>query len=230
MTTPPTQPVEPPVAFKLSNYPIAINLVVAILCLLPGYYFYHQGIKEPVPTFSIDPARAPIVEASGKELSDLAVTYRGKALGDRDVTAVRVYFWNNGREPMRESDVLKPFQIVLAGGSEILDYRMLKESREITGLALSADDIRTIRCTYKILEQGDGAAVQIIFAGPQDAAIHFDGVAVGAPKPSIYNYYEPSAPYRRVTAVLNRLVSYVSLTIGIAGVFSRVSAGNLDAG
>jgi hypothetical protein len=166
----------------------AINVLVALFCLFPGYYFYRQNIRERVPAFLVDPVRASIVESSGAKLSDLAVLYRGKPVGDRSVTAIRVYFWNDGKMPITKSDVLRPLQCVLAEGTDILDYRLLKTSRDITNIRLSRGNDTSndrILVDFDILEKDDGAAIQIIYAGAHDAAIHFEGIVVGAPQPTL---------------------------------------------
>jgi hypothetical protein len=172
------------------------GVLVGVVGLCAGYYFYEQSVQERVPTFLVDPVRATIIDSSGPQLSDLSVLYKGKPVGNRSVTAVRVYFWNAGRMPIRRSDVLKPIECVLGGGAEVLDYRLLRSSRDITGMKLlpSPEDPAGRVMIDDILEKGDGGAIQIVYAGSRDATIGIEGVLVGAPQPTMKPVNLPVRP------------------------------------
>src|SRR2546427_3066211 len=165
---------------KISDRALSISgILIGLTGVIAAYYFYRQSVQERIPTFLIDPVRATIIDSSGPKLSDLSVLYRGKTVGDRSVTAVRVYFWNAGRMPIRKSDVLKPIECIFSDGAEVLDYRLLRSSRNITGIRLSpglGSPNDRLAIDFDILEKDDGGAIQVIYAGPQGAAIHFDGV------------------------------------------------------
>jgi hypothetical protein len=69
-----------------------------------------------------------------------------------------------------------------------LDSRPLAISRDITGITIAPTPNgapNRIAIGFNILEKGDGAAIQIIYAGPPNAPVDFEGIIVGAPKPSI---------------------------------------------
>lgn len=191
-------------------------ILIGIAGLMAAYYFYRQSVLERTPTFLVDPVRATIIDSSGPRLSDLSVLYHGKPVGDRSVTAVRVYFWNSGRMPIRRSDVLRPVECVLPTDSEILDFRVLKSSRDITGIALSAaagNPGNRLEVGFDIPEKDDGAALQIIYAGPQDAAIHFEGVIVGAAQPTLKAVRAPRSSEQAFER-LNRIIGWGGMLLG----------------
>jgi len=144
-----------------------LGLATAIAGVLAAYYFYRVSVQERVPTFLIDPITATIIDSSGPNLSDLTVLYKGKPVGQRNVAAVRIYFWNAGRMPIRREDVLKPVQCVLRDDAEILDARVLRSSRDVTGFKIipsaNPTDNRVL-FDFDILEKDDGAAIQVIYA------------------------------------------------------------------
>jgi hypothetical protein len=101
---------------------------------------------------------------------------------------VRVFFWNAGNTPIEAAkDILKPFTITISGDSEILDAVVLKVSRDITFITLDAQEDKRNKAivNFDILESNDGAALQIAYAGPNDAKLEFDGVTIGAPSPTV---------------------------------------------
>lgn len=161
-----------------------LGLAAAIAGVVAAYYFYRVSVQERVPTFLIDPITATIIDSSGPNLSDLTVLFKGKPVGQRNVAAVRIYFWNAGRMPIRRADVLKPVQCVLRADAEILEARVLKSSRDVTGFKIipSANPTENrVTFDFDILEKDDGAAIQVIYAGPPRPGIHFEGVLVGVP-------------------------------------------------
>src|SRR5271168_2924827 len=106
-----------------------IAIVIALAGIVAAYYFYEKSVQERAPTFLIDPATTTIIDSSIPNLSSLTVLYKGKTVGQRNVVAVRFYFWNAGRMPIRRADILKPVQCVLGDDEEILESRVLSSSR-----------------------------------------------------------------------------------------------------
>ncbi len=109
------------------------------------------------------------------------------------MNAVILYFWNDGKMPIRSDDVLDPVRVSLEPGCEIIDARILKIGRPVTGIA-KGDVIGTatneLPITFKILEHNDGAAVQIIYTGNPDAQTSLTGTIVGAGSPRQTRYVD----------------------------------------
>lgn len=150
-------------------------------------YFHAESIQERIPTYLVSPQRAVIVDARTPAPSDLQVLYKGKAVSS-GVTAALVYFWNDGRLPMKSSEILgaEPLRIVLGSASEILEAKLVKVSRPVTKLStgtVSEGEKDVLPITFDILERYDGAAIQIVYAGPPAAKITMTGTVVGAGAP-----------------------------------------------
>jgi hypothetical protein len=140
-------------------------------------FLYLQSVAERAPTYYVSPHRARIVDTSLS--APLQVQYKGKDLNS-DVTAATVYVWNNGKLPIKAEDVLEPITVQLEEGCQILDSRLLKVSRPVTKLAIADPVKNTLPVSFNILERGDGAAIQIIYAGKPDTTIVVRGTVVGA--------------------------------------------------
>jgi len=88
--------------------------------------------------------------------------------------------------PIRTADVLEPISIQLDRSCEILESRLLKVSREVTRFEkkeVSETAKYALPISFDILEKGDGAAIQIIYARKSDALVSLTGTIVGAGTP-----------------------------------------------
>lgn len=149
-------------------------------------YFHSQSVQERVPMYYIGPSRATIVDVTGPTPSELQVLYRGNPVRSRNVVAATIYFWNDGRMPIRPGDVLEPITVELGSTSEILETRMLRTSRPVTKLSLGdvpPGSRNHLPLSFEILEKSDGVAIQIIYAGDSYAPISVKGTVVGAGAP-----------------------------------------------
>ncbi len=199
-----------------------VGPVIGLTGLMLALYFHFEAQQVRDPTYYVSPNRARIVDVSGPTASELQVLHRGKPVGAKNVVAVTVSFWNNGRMPLRPSDVLEPLAIELESPSEILEPRVLKVSREIIGFRAGPvkDDARnSLPITFNILEKSDGATIQIIYSGNPDANISLKGTVVGAGSPRILTLPKwlqwmnrPSNP--NVPSKINKIVGIAFFCFG----------------
>src|SRR5216683_2635049 len=149
-----------------------VGPVIGLTGLTLALYFHAQSIQERSPTFYVSPQRAVIVDARRPTSSDLQILYRGKLVAT-SVTTVTVYLWNEGRMPIRANDVLGgPVAIELAAGAEILEVRVLKVSRPVIQFSqagVSDKAKNQLPVSFDILEQHDGAAIQLTYSGDPSA-------------------------------------------------------------
>jgi hypothetical protein len=153
---------------RISDRSLAIVSLVAGVILglggiLSGYYFYIQSIQERIPTFLISPVRASIVKSDSNDLTDLSILYKGKPV-QKNVVAVRIYMWNGGNLPIMKSDILRPIRIVFPEDAKILDYKILKHSRDVSNIEITSTNYSNVNLYFDILEHNDGVAIQVIYA------------------------------------------------------------------
>lgn len=150
-----------------------------------AYYWHAQSVLERTPTYQVSPQRVRLVDTSVPVPSQLQVLYRGKDL-NKNVTALTLYLWNDGKLPIKAEDVLQPLEVQLDPDSEILDARILRVSRPVTKFAkgeVLESKKNSLPLSLAILEKGDGAALQIIYTGKPDAAVSVLGTIIGAGEP-----------------------------------------------
>ena len=161
--------------------------IASVLSLALAFYWHGESVQARVPTYYVSPERTTIVDASVQTPSQVQVLYKGKPV-TQNVTGVLVYLWNDGKLPIRAEDVLEPIRVQLSPGCEILDVRVVKFSREVTKLGIgqvTETAKNSLPATFSILEQSDGVALQIIYAGTAGAVVSVVGTVVGARQPRI---------------------------------------------
>jgi len=156
---------------------IVISSVISIvITIVFGYYFLYVSIRERKPTFYIDPTRTTILDKENAANAPLLLL---KSNGDTitsDVTSVYFYFFNQGEETIKQENIYSPLKIVLGDQAEILDFKVLKVSRPVSGIEVARDSLNhRLNIDLKALENNDGFVGQIIFEGNKNASISLEG-------------------------------------------------------
>jgi len=196
-----------------------ISLVVGLTGLSLGIYYHSQAVKVREPLYYVG-NRATIVDGSVSTPSPIKVLYNGKPVGESEsVIATTVYFWNTGKQPIKPDDLLEPISIQLGGSSEILETRLLRVTRDVTEFASSNKQENSesakhvVPISFRILEQNDGGAIQIIYAGKADAPITVAGTIVEAGSPKQFETYKAIAEH---PPNARKIFSVVAVSMGLS--------------
>src|SRR6188768_3264042 len=120
---------------------IISSIISIIITLVFGYYFLYVGNRERRPTFYVDPTRTTILDKQNAANAPLLLL---KSNGDTivsDVTSIYFYFFNQGVETIKHENVYSPLKIVLGNNAEILDFKILKIARAVSGITVTRDTI-----------------------------------------------------------------------------------------
>lgn len=146
-----------------------LGLLIGIIGIVFSAYTYYESQRRIEPVFVTDPVRTQILDSDGIiKTAPISVL---KANGEKvkgDLTAVRFFFWNNGNDSIKRDNILEPIRIEVVGeNTEMLDYKILKVSRDITGIKVtkSQNHINSLDLDFNILEPGDGVSVQLLLEG-----------------------------------------------------------------
>jgi hypothetical protein len=168
--------------------------VCTLISVPLAIYLYFRTLQERAPAYYVSPERTRIIDTTVPAPTELQVLYKGKDLR-ANVSALIVYVWNDGKLPIKAEDVLEPLKLELDPACQILDARLLKVSRSVTKFAkgeVSQTTPNSLPISFGILEYGDGAAIQIIYAGNPDAEAKMLGVVIGASQPRAVASTRPS--------------------------------------
>jgi hypothetical protein len=195
-----------------------VGSVASIASVPLAVYFFAASHRARDLEYFVQPAKAVVVKAG--QTSRLQVTLDGVPVG-KDVTAVQVAFWNHGSESIRPEQMLQPLVIRTTGKSRVLEARLRKTSREVSGIALdlSALSDGEVRVSWRILEHNDGGIVQLIYFSDNNtevtatATVEGQGT-IGSLDPS--NYTPANAKHAWVGKVLPILLGAMGASLSIS--------------
>ncbi|MDA0691065.1 MAG: hypothetical protein O3A78_07390 [Nitrospinae bacterium] len=169
--------------FNISNisknpYFGLIGIILGLIGIILSIFFYVGSKKESELTFMVNPIKTSIV-SSGRT-SSIKVFNAEKEITN-DVTAVQIAIWNGGAKSIRTNNILEPIEIYTDPPVSIIEATILNTSREVTNFHIETDKLEQgiIKLKWKILEQNDGASIQIIFIGAKDTKFNFRGTIEG---------------------------------------------------
>jgi hypothetical protein len=150
----------------------------SILGVFLAIIFYSGSVRHRHLVCMAHPMRTAIVRAG--ESPKVAVRFQGKDVPG-SVTSVQIAFWNNGDEPIREVNVLRPLVIRVGEKVPILEAIVRKMSREVAHVRLDEKLAAQgeLSLTWDILEKGDGAVVQIVFMGTVETPLSAEAIVEG---------------------------------------------------
>jgi len=133
-------------------------------------YFYFQGASYPELVYFVDPLQTVVVKQG--TASRLGVVFDGHPL-TQDVTASQVAIWNRGRQAIRRAAILQAVTITTEPRAPILEVTIRRTSRDVVGFDLDRTRLAggEVPLSWNILEQGDGAVVQLVYAAGLDTRI-----------------------------------------------------------
>lgn len=194
-----------------------VGSIASILSLGLAIYFYAVPNTSRELAYLVNPAKAIVVKSD--QLSRLSVTLDGNPI-TTDVAAAQVAIWNNGNEPIRPENILQPIKLVASGHTRIFEATVRKNSREHVQIKLddSKIDQGELGISWNILEQNDGAILQIVYAGSPNTDITISGTIEG--RKEVRNAWNElanrqSALDERFKGQANKFMAYAYIAMGI---------------
>jgi hypothetical protein len=144
-----------------------VGSVASIFGVLLAVYFYFHTNGFPELVYYVNPARAVVVKQG--TASRLTVLFDGRPL-NQDLSAAQVALWNRGRQAIRRAAILQPIIIRTEPRVPILEATVRRTSRDVVSLDLDRTRLADgeVSVSWNILEQGDGAVVQVVYAAGPD--------------------------------------------------------------
>jgi hypothetical protein len=156
-----------------------VGSIASIIAIPASIFFWLDGRSLPDLSYFVYPERIELVnELPGESFK---VFFKDRQLNP-PVTVALVELWNAGRKPIRKEDILDSIQVSLDPPAEILTTEIVRRANE-RPIELQLD--RTllssgkVPISWKILEKGDGAVLQLTYAGGPATKISVSGVVVG---------------------------------------------------
>lgn len=164
----------------------AITSLCTILGLIFAIYTFASSNITRNLIYTIYPIKALALRSG--EVSNLKVFYEEKEI-KTDITVAQLAIWNKGKIPIKPDNILKTIKITTNPSTPILEVQIRKQSRDVIGFTIGSSYYNEgyIPVSWDILENGDGAIIQIIYSGSEDVKFSVEGVIEGQNKISIQN-------------------------------------------
>lgn len=155
-----------------------IGIILGLIAIVLSGIFYLWSIEEPDLTYMINPIKTTIF--TSEKMSSLKVYTQGKEI-KKDITAIQISIWNQGKKSIKPADILKPIEIYSEPPVEIIEALTRNISREVTHFQIETNVISqgVIKPKWDILENNDGASIQLIFTGPSHTKFKLRGIIEG---------------------------------------------------
>lgn len=207
------------------------GIVATTLGVVLSIYFYQAAQVKPLLTFGVHPLKTELQRPDFDK--ELGFIYNGNPVESETITSVQVAIWNAGTRSIRDSDVLDPFHLVMPEGSAILSVRVKKTSRPVSGFEIlgTQEDYESGTChlKWRILEPGDGAVLQIIYAGSARRDPTLVGAVEGQKGGILVEDYDINSDKKSIsstisTARLLALITLILLVVFLFGIAKRIQA------
>ena len=163
-----------------SRHQHLVGFAVGTIAALLGaavFYWLVESKSRDLAVF-VNPTRTTVVKSG--QSSDLHVVYRGQGVST-DVSALQVEIWNAGKESIRTEHILSPVVLTTSPRVPILEARLRHVTRPVSDISLDTTHLAdgAVGGSWKILEHNDGAAIQLILAGPPTESVVPAGIVEG---------------------------------------------------
>lgn len=168
-----------------------LNGLGMLFGLAVGFYFWQDSKSEPqLYGLSDTNGASQIVTGFTPRLE---VRFDGNPIKG-DVVSQQLKIWNRGKKPIKPADILERVGIEITPKVRILEVRLVSQVRSAVGFDVDfsgpgapfvigeskvGDTQQMIGLRWKILEQGDGATIQVIYEGQKDVKFSFVGAIEG---------------------------------------------------
>lgn len=216
-------PVSVETKVRCINWLSLASLTLGFVGLASGYFLYRASLRDREPHFMVDPSTVTVLSADRRGIAPLWImTLRGEQITS-GVHVVRFYFWNDGRESIRSTNVLEPIRVTLTdSGASLIDAQMLHRSRDVTQLHLLRDSLnaRAVTLVFDVRDHNDGGTGQLVYQGSSVTPLTVSGAIEGAASIEL----EPAS--RRVALETAGRIGFVTVAIvsGIGLLLALLSA------
>jgi len=169
----------------LKPYNEIVGVAGIVATVFVGVYYFHRAKREKLPIYVWD--SIPWIEGLVGKLPGLKVMFNDVTV--ERVTITKLYFWNAGRETIRQADLTPaaPLAIKFAGGVNVLDARVAREthpacSAKVAPPVATPDGPTTLGLSFDYLDYNDGFVVQLVHDGAGAPGISVVGKIIGAPE------------------------------------------------
>jgi hypothetical protein len=158
-----------------------IGALASIVGIPLAIYLYFSQQEKAELVYYVNPGKTLILEYG--RMSDLDVFYKNQKITS-DLTAAQILIWNAGNKSIHKENILSEIKILTDPPVNILEAQVIKTSRAVINFNYDSTMLvkGIVPISWKILEQNDGASLQMIYQGSRDVIIKVEGIVEGQPE------------------------------------------------
>lgn len=167
------------------QYASTIIGLIGLIGTLFGFYAYYDSKKITELTAITDPAATDVVSSATIEQSPIKVIKENGEIVQGNLKIIKFYVWNSGDESIKKESILSPIKINFTEKSgEIIDFKLLKTTREVSKIKLSRSPENpqlSLDINFFILEPNDGFSAQILYSEISGGSFAIEGIIERTP-------------------------------------------------
>ena len=192
--------------------PWLLVFVSFLLSLIPTYYFYRKGKKEPIGCYSVRGLNVIDIEKSSAIGNKIAVSYDNEPLTRLSVGIVT--FWNGGTSILDSSALVQrdPLRISIDPNGKILEATIIAnpspqcDCRIKLGSEVAPN---SVLIAFDFLDHRNGIAVRILHTAKDDT-LDVLGTLKGV---RLEHQWGLNKTYDQILTIINYIVCFLSFSI-----------------
>ena len=213
------------------NIPPWLAPSVAAIGILIAVYLNLRTRKMKAPRYVTQ--SVTLLGPAGALPEEIQILYRGEQI--RKVTRTDIIFWNDGRQSIRNGDVVGPVQVVLPEEIRLLKSKVVRRTAHAVEFETADIPPNRVEFNFKHLGHQDGARIEIFHTGEASSKITMTGTVADAPGgikrlggtlPNLYDRLLPFSPWpaglsprpqrrlRNLTTIIFLLTGLFALQLG----------------
>lgn len=162
------------------NY--ALGIAGILIGVVVSFYTYFKSKESKEPCIYFQTFRDIDKIEGGEDEENIKVFYKSEEVDK--VYTTYIWFWNKGKRPIHKGDIPAKSELKLSLVNEkndlqILDYKIIKSSRDPINPSLQRIDNSRLKLDFEFLDFMDGWVMEVQHTGGQDVQVKFDGVILG---------------------------------------------------
>lgn len=165
-----------------SNYG---GFIIGVIGIVLSIYLYQKNLEKKEPKCYYRTYRDIQKISSEGHSSMIKLFYKTEEV--ERVYTTYVWFWNKGKRPISRSDIPKSDNLILCLSDEkeparILDFQVLKVTRNSIDFSVSKRDDFSLTIGFEYLDHNDGTVIEIQHTGSYSTKVEIKGVILGTPE------------------------------------------------
>jgi len=152
--------------------------ICSIIGLYLAFFFYNQTKETREPFFIESPIKSKLIETKNIEKAPFKIYRYDNTEINNDVTSTTLYLWNQGKKPIKSTDILDSLLISLPDSCEILKIEIIGQTRDVCNISLIQINKNQVKLNFNIIEHLDGFIAQLIYIGNSNQNLRNNGKSV----------------------------------------------------